>query len=133
MQHILPDSNFTCFVIPSLFSQTECEELLNADIKSSFQKAIANYPTYYRNNDRFVMDNEALANKLFEKVKPYLPETITIDSSIQAENGTWNLKELNSRLRFCKYAANQYFHRHLDGIHYRSANIQSKLTFMIYL
>ncbi|OQP68397.1 2OG-Fe(II) oxygenase [Niastella populi] len=133
VQHILPDPDITCFVIPSLFSQTECEELLNGDIKNSFQKAIANYPTYYRNNDRFVMDNESLANKLFEKVKPYLPETITINSSIHAENGIWHLKDLNSRLRFCKYSANQYFHRHLDGIHYRSANMQSKLTFMIYL
>jgi WD40 repeat protein len=133
VQHMLPDSSFTCFVIPSLFTPTECAELLNEDIKNSFQKAIANYPTYYRNNERFVMDNEELSNKLFQKVKPYLPETITTDSSIQAENGTWQLKELNSRLRFCKYATNQYFHRHLDGIHYRSANVQSKLTFMIYL
>ncbi|MCS3797607.1 2OG-Fe(II) oxygenase [Niastella sp. OAS944] len=133
VQHMLPDSSFTCFVIPSLFSPTECTELLNEDIKNSFQKAIANYPTYYRNNDRFVMDNEELSTKLFQKVKPYLPETITTNSAIQAENGTWQLKELNSRLRFCKYAANQYFHRHLDGIHYRSATVQSKLTFMIYL
>lgn len=133
VQHMLPYSSYTCFVIPSLFSPTECAELLNDDIKNSFQKAIANYPTYYRNNDRFVMDNEELSNKLFQKVKPYLPQKITTDSPIQAENGTWQLKELNSRLRFCKYAANQYFHRHLDGIHYRSATVQSKLTFMIYL
>lgn len=133
IQDILPDTNFTCFVIPSLFSKTECEQFLNADIKNSFQKAISNYPTYYRNNDRFVMDNDDLANQLFEKVKPYLPETIEVNSAIQAENGVWYLKELNSRLRFCKYSANQYFHRHLDGIHYRNDTTQSKLTFMIYL
>ncbi|MES2140212.1 MAG: 2OG-Fe(II) oxygenase [Bacteroidota bacterium] len=133
IQNILPDTNFTCFVIPSLFSKAECEELLNTDIKNSFQKAISNYPTYYRNNDRFVMDNDTLANQLFEKVKPYLPETIKINSTIQAENGVWHLKELNNRLRFCKYSANQYFHRHLDGVHYRNDTTQSKLTFMIYL
>ena len=133
IQNILPDTNFTCFVIPSLFSKAECEELLNNDIKNSFQKAISNYPTYYRNNDRFVMDNDILANQLFEKVKPYLPETIEINSSIQAENGLWHLKELNNRLRYCKYSANQYFHRHLDGVHYRNDTTQSKLTFMIYL
>ena len=133
IQNILPDTNFTCFVIPSLFSKAECEELLNTEIKNSFQKAISNYPTYYRNNDRFVMDNDILANQLFEKVKPYLPETIEINSSIQAENGVWHLKELNNRLRYCKYSANQYFHRHLDGVHYRNDTTQSKLTFMIYL
>lgn len=133
IQNILPDTDFICFVIPSLFSKTECELLLNSEIKNSFQKAISNYPTYYRNNDRFVIDNDDLANQLFEKVKPYLPETIEINSAIQAENGVWHLKELNNRLRFCKYSANQYFHRHLDGVHYRNDTTQSKLTFMIYL
>ena len=133
VQHVLPDSTFTCFVIPSLFSQTECEALLNPEIKNSFQKANSNYPTYYRNNDRFVIDDDALADQLFQKVKPYLPTTIEINNAIPAENGIWQLKELNTRLRFCKYSANQYFHRHLDGIHYRSETVQSKLTFMIYL
>jgi WD40 repeat protein len=133
MRHILPDSTFTCFVIPSLFTQTECEELLTSDIKNSFQKANLNYPTYYRNNERFVVDNALLASTLFEKVKPFLPKTIEISSSIQTENGIWQLKELNTRLRFCKYSANQYFHRHLDGVHHQSDSVQSKLTFMIYL
>jgi WD40 repeat protein len=133
IQNILPETNYTCFVIPSLFSKSECEQLLNTDIKNSFQKAISNYPTYYRNNDRFVMDNDVLANQLFEKVKPYLPEIININSTIEAENGVWHLKELNNRLRFCKYSANQYFHRHLDGVHYRNDTTQSKLTFMVYL
>lgn len=133
IQNILPDTKFTCFVIPSLFSKTECEQFLNTEIKNSFQKTISNYPTYYRNNERIVIDNDDLANQLFVKVKPYLPETIEISSVIQAENGIWHLKELNNRLRFCKYSANQYFNRHLDGVHYRNDTTQSKLTFMIYL
>lgn len=133
IQNILPDSNYTCFVIPSLFSKQECEQLLNPNIKNSFQKAISNYPTYYRNNDRFVVDDKDLANQLFKKVKPYLPEIINIDSSINAETGIWHLKELNSRIRFCRYSVNQYFHRHLDGIYYQNETTQSKLTFMVYL
>lgn len=133
IQNILPDTAAICYLIPALFSKAECEELLSTDIKNSFQKAITNYPTYYRNNDRFVIDNDSLANQLFEKVKPYLPETINTNSTIQAENGVWHLKELNSRLRFCKYSANQYFNRHLDGVHHRNDTTQSKLTFMIYL
>lgn len=133
IQHILPETNYTCFVIPGLFSKTECESLLNSDIKNSFQKAIANYPTYYRNNDRFVVDSEELAAQLFVKVKPYLPGVIETNSDIQSENGVWHLKELNSRLRFCRYSANQYFNRHLDGVHYQNETTQSKLTFMIYL
>ncbi len=133
IKNILPDAKFTCFVITSLFSKSECEQLLNQEIKNSFQKAITSYPTYYRNNERFVIDNDELSKQLFQKVKPYLPKIVEINSNIQAENGIWHLKELNNRLRFCKYSANQYFNRHLDGVHYRSNSIQSKLTFMVYL
>lgn len=133
VQDILPDSTFTCFVIRSLFTQAECEALLTPEIKSSFQKANANYPTYYRNNDRFVINDDGLADGLFQKVRSYLPETIEVDTTIPAERGVWRLMGLNSRLRFCKYSTNQYFHRHLDGVHYRSDTVQSKLTFMIYL
>lgn len=133
VQNLLKNTDLICFVIPSLFSKAECEALLNSNVKNSFQKAIANYPTYYRNNERFVIDSEELAHNLFKKVKPYLPKRIEVISNIETENGIWNLYELNNRLRFCKYSANQYFNRHLDGIHYRSKEIQSKLTFMIYL
>jgi hypothetical protein len=133
VQHILPDTKRTCFIIPALFSNSECEALLNDDVKVSFEKAILNYPSYYRNNERYVTDNETLAKQLFSKVKPYLPETIEIKDSVASKNGTWQLKQLNNRIRFCKYGKDQYFHRHLDGVHYRSTITQSKLTFMIYL
>lgn len=133
VQNILPNSEHICFVVPSLFSCEECALFLSEDVRKSFQKAISNYPTYYRNNDRLVIDNEQLASYLFQKVKAYLPEKIEVSTDIQSENGIWYLLELNNRLRFCKYSANQYFHRHLDGIHYRDTKTQSKLTFMIYL
>ena len=133
IQHLLPDPSFICFVIPALFKKSECERLLSSNVKNSFQKAISNYPVYYRNNERLVVDDQELSDYLFQKVKPYLPQTIEIRSDIQSENGHWTLSALNSRLRFCKYSANQYFHRHLDGIYYQSETKQSKLTFMIYL
>lgn len=133
IQNILPDTSFTCFVVPQLFSKEECDQLLNTDIKSSFQKATSNYPTYYRNNERRVIDSKDLAIQLFQKVKTYLPDTIEVNSNIRAENGVWHLNGLNDRLRFCKYTAGQYFNRHLDGVHYQSETTQSKLTFMIYL
>jgi WD40 repeat protein len=133
VQHVLPNKEFICFVIPKLFSKNECTELLSPEIKNAFQKAISNYPTYYRNNDRLVIDSQQLADFLFEKVKPYLPEQIEMDYSGNNENGKWKLNELNNRFRYCRYSANQYFNRHLDGIHFRSETTQSKLTFMLYL
>lgn len=125
--HLLPDSGFVCFVIPALFSESECDNFLSEDIRNSFQKAITNYPTYYRNNDRLVIDSQEIANSLFAKVEEYLPQTIQIDS------GFWHLRGINSRFRFCRYSAGQYFHRHLDGVYHHSKTVQSKLTFMLYL
>lgn len=57
IQNLLPNANLTCYVIPGLFSLEECGNLLNSEIKNSFEKAHSNYPTYYRNNDRFVVDD----------------------------------------------------------------------------
>jgi hypothetical protein len=133
IRQLLPDSPGICFLIPGLFNKKECEELLENSINASFQSAAADYPSYYRNNERLVIDDDALAGFLFEKVQPYLPQEINITTGNEAEQGHWKLSQLNSRLRFCRYAAHQYFHRHLDGVHYRSATEQSKLTFMIYL
>ncbi|XZF16578.1 2OG-Fe(II) oxygenase [Chitinophagaceae bacterium MMS25-I14] len=131
IQHLLPQNEFTCFVIPRLFSADECAFLLTDEIKQSFQQAISNYPVYYRNNDRFVTDDEKLAAWLLEKVRPFLPEEITEQKSGCTE--VWKLENLNPRIRYCRYAAHQYFHRHLDGVHYEAAEVQSKLTFMLYL
>ncbi len=133
IQHLMSNYNFTCFIVPSLFSKDECKNLLTPKIKAAFEKAISNYPTYYRNNDRLQIDDQLLANTLFDKVKNHLPNIIETKAKIKSENGKWQLSNLNERLRYCKYSTNQYFHRHLDGIHYRSADEQSKLTFMIYL
>ncbi len=132
-QNILPDSDLICFIVPSLFSKAECKKFLNNNIRNSFQEAITNYPTHYRNNERTVINDNDLSSYLFKQVKPFLPKTLEINSSIESENGIWHLKKLNNRLRFCKYSSNQYFKRHLDGIHYEDYLTQSKLTFMIYL
>ncbi len=130
---LLPDSPLVCQVIPQLFTPQECADLLTNSIQQSFQQAHTHYPTYYRNNDRLVVDSLALAEWLFAKVRPYVPEVLEIQSVVPTEAGTWQIQELNARLRFCRYGAHQYFHRHLDGVHYRSEAVQSKLTFMIYL
>lgn len=131
--NVLPDSNYTCFVVSGLFSPAFCEKLLEPVRGDFFRSANADYPVSYRNNQRLVHDSDVLAAELFEYVKPCLPETLVLTSGAEDEQGTWHIKELNSRLRYCRYHAGQYFHRHLDGVHYRSENVQSKLTFMIYL
>ncbi len=128
--HLLPDSDLLCFIVPGAFSPAACEELLSSEIRAGFQTASTHYPTYYRNNERLVVDSEPLSRQLFAVIESVLPAQLPADAPGAAP---WQLKMLNTRLRFCRYAAGQYFHRHLDGVHHESATVQSRLTFMIYL
>ena len=128
--HLLPDSALLCFVVPGAFSAAMCAELQAAAANVGFQAASTHYPTYYRNNERLVVDGEALAERLFTAIRPALPAELPDDEPGAAP---WQLRELNPRLRFCRYAEGQYFYRHLDGVHHQSATVQSRLTFMIYL
>ncbi len=127
---LLPDSKLPCFVVPGAFSAAVCAELLARAVGAGFQAASTHYPTYYRNNERLVVDDEPLAAQLFATIRPVLPPELPADEPGAAP---WRLRMLNPRLRFCRYAAGQYFHRHLDGVHHQSATVQSRLTFMIYL
>ncbi|RTQ48922.1 hypothetical protein EJV47_15120 [Hymenobacter gummosus] len=128
---LLPDSALLCRVIPRLFSPAECAALLAEPQRRAFASSAANYPTYYRNNERCVVDDAALAARLLARAAPYLPATLpATDAPATAD---WELLGVNSRIRFCRYAAGQYFHRHLDGVHHVSPTVQSRLTFMVYL
>lgn len=128
--HLLPGSEWICFVVPRAFSVAACEQLLTQETKQNFQTAHTHYPTYYRNNERLVVDSPALADYLFQTIRAVLPPQLPADAP---DGQPWQLKQLNTRLRFCRYAAGQYFHRHLDGVYHQSATVKSRLTFMIYL
>lgn len=129
---LLPDRNEYCLLIKSAFSTEFCNQIIS-DKKDSFKKAISHYPTSYRNNERQVIDTVEFSESLFNEIKNYIPDTITTSGISKKEKGTWRLASLNSRIRICRYLSNQYFNKHLDGIHYVDENTQSKLTFMIYL
>lgn len=76
-----------------------------------------------RNNDRIIFDDTALAARLFDRAKPFLP----------SERYEWSLCGFNERLRFYRYEKGQYFKMHKDGTYARSETEESMLTFMIYL
>lgn len=129
---IFPNKNECCLLIKSAFDENFCKQLIAEKI-NSFKAASTHYPTSYRNNERQVVDNEILSAILFEKIEKYIPDKIEVTGISEDEHGTWKLESLNSRIRFCKYGENQYFNKHLDGVHFISKDKQSKLTFMIYL
>lgn len=76
-----------------------------------------------RDNERLMIDNPALAADLWERLRPFVPES----------RGSWHAAGLNERFRFYRYDPGQRFNWHFDGYYERSPAERSHLTFMIYL
>ncbi len=130
--NILSNRNEYCLLVKRAFDNDFYNKIIK-EKKDSFKKAKTHYPTSYRNNERQVIDTEEFSNQLFQEIKNYIPKEIEIQGISKQEFGKWKLDSLNSRIRICRYLPNQYFNKHLDGVHFVSETKQSKLTFMIYL
>lgn len=130
--NILPNKKEYCLLIKAAFDTDFCDKIIE-EKKESFKKAKTHYPTSYRNNERQLLESKNLSTQLFQEVKNYIPQEIKIEGISKQECGNWKLDGINERIRICRYLPNQYFNKHLDGVHFDSAIRQSKLTFMIYL
>jgi WD40 repeat protein len=129
---LLPERKEECILIENAFSNEFCSEIIKR-FSSNFKQAKTHYPTSYRNNERYVIDDKKLSEQIFKTIQKYIPSKIVTKDRSFKENGDWELGQLNHRIRVCRYLPNQYFNKHLDGVHYQSEIKQSKLTFMIYL
>ncbi len=129
---ILPKREEVCLLIRGAFEDQFCNRII-AETKESFKPANTHYPKSYRNNERQVKEDESLAAFLFKTIKDYVPSKLKVEGISQLEQGEWGIRSLNSHIRVCRYLPHQYFHKHLDGVYYESIDVQSKLTFMIYL
>ncbi|MFX0577392.1 2OG-Fe(II) oxygenase [Nocardia nepalensis] len=117
----------TCFLLRGVLDATECTEIIDEATHSGFAPTGAHYPPSYRNNDRLVRDDPALADTLFTRIAEHLPARLRIDGA------DWRLIGLNERFRYCRYRGGQSFTTHRDGAHARTDTVVSRLTCMIYL
>jgi len=75
-----------------------------------------------RNNTRVIMDNRALAARLWERATPWI--TAYRERAVIG---------LNERFRFYRYEPGQYFAPHLDQPFERENGERSEFTFLMYL
>lgn len=83
----------------------------------------ANYVPEYRHNDRVMLDDEAFAHRLYEKVVAKVPARI----------GDWAPCGANERLRYYRYLPGHFFSPHRDGAFRRSDHEESLFTLIVYL
>ncbi|UFT00297.1 2OG-Fe(II) oxygenase [Nocardia huaxiensis] len=116
-----------CFLLRGVLDAAECARVIDTATAAGFGPTGAHYPPSYRDNDRLVRDDPALADALYARICTLLPQRIEADGVV------WRLHGLNERFRYCRYRDGQRFGIHRDGAHARSATVVSRLTCMIYL
>lgn len=105
------------FVLENVFSEQECQELIDLSESKGYEPALVNVGygqqvrmPDYRNNDRVIMDDEALADRFYQRIKAYIPQRKDHRDALG----------LNERLRFLRYDPGQKFEPHHDGMYMRS-------------
>lgn len=76
-----------------------------------------------RNNERVIFDDIELAGRLYQRVRPHLPDLLMGKVPVG----------VNERFRGYRYREGQRFAPHYDGSFQRSSRERSLLTFLIYL
>jgi hypothetical protein len=77
----------------------------------------------WRNNDRVISDDKALAAEMWALARPYA----------RPEFKNRSVVGFNERMRFYRYDVGQQFDWHQDGYYERENGERSQFTFMVYL
>lgn len=77
-----------------------------------------------RNNDRAMLDDAAEAERLWVRLRPFVPPRF---------KKKWHPVGINERIRFYRYDVGQQFDWHRDGYFERENGERSFFTFMVYL
>jgi prolyl 4-hydroxylase len=117
------------FTVADVLSSDECTELVALAERHGFEIATINtrhgaeVDRDVRNNERVILDDQALANRLWVRISSVVPSFL---AGRQARG-------VNERFRFYRYVPRQRFSWHTDGAFERENGERSLLTFMVYL
>jgi predicted 2-oxoglutarate/Fe(II)-dependent dioxygenase YbiX len=120
-----------CVRIDDVFSQKECQDMIEKTEQLGYEKAQINVGDGkqmimedYRNSDRCMIDDEVLAGELFKRIECFIPKLFK-DKVVFG---------LNERLRFLRYDPGQFFKPHFDGCYITpNKKKRSLITLMLYL
>lgn len=117
------------FVINDFLTKQECEDYILLSEQRGYEEATvttSNGPRMLkgvRDNDRVLYNDVEMAEKLWEKIKSFVPKVIEGKEAYG----------LNELFRFYRYENQQRFNRHRDGAYSRGVGDQSHLTLLFYL
>ncbi|KAF8811376.1 hypothetical protein BYT27DRAFT_7184854 [Phlegmacium glaucopus] len=139
-------------VLDNFFTSEECAALIAlAESDQEWKQAAVHYGlaahqnyvnTEYRNSERILRFDHEAAEKIYQRLLPYVQEFVDIKAGDKWEgivgrpgtvSGTWKLVGLNERLSFLRYGPGHYFRGHCDGQLELPDGRMSRVTVQIYL
>lgn len=126
------------YIIYNAFSETECRFLIdNLEYNQNVEFVNVDTGNVYRKNLRCKIFHKKLAEKIFERIKKFLPQNLSYDHDIKEmgpfSKGQWLLSHINEKFRICKYLNEGFFGVHYDGCFIRDKDERSFFTMMFYL
>ena len=106
--------------LENIYSQLECDQFIEK-IELYRPKLATNNPLY-RDQDRVIIDDQEIADDLFDRIKYSLPKKIE----------EFSLYRLNERLRFYRYTEGQKFLPHMDHWYQASDDEISLFSVLVY-
>ena len=101
----LPDG---AFVLNDLLTERECDALISAaEMEGGF--GYTNYTKSYRGNLRLITTDQSLADRIWERVQPFVPARLAFDGN------EWEAIGLNECWRLAKYSPGDQFKPHVDA------------------
>ena len=130
----LPPDVFVGWLLPDAITADRAAALVAELAARGFARTSARYPANYRDNDRLVFDDPALADALFAALRDRLPPHLD-EAGLPATpaDARWELVGLNVRFRACRYTDGQAFCIHRDGPYTPADDVRSFLTVQLYL
>ncbi|XP_071088608.1 uncharacterized protein [Haliotis cracherodii] len=117
------------FVLENVLSPEECQWFIEKTEQKGYKRALVTLgdrqesKPELRNSSRYMWESTKESEKLWNRVKTYIPEVF---------NGRKALG-LNERLRFLRYEPGEYFRIHKDGIYTKKNMERSYITVQLYL
>ncbi|KAF9484600.1 hypothetical protein BDN70DRAFT_910629 [Pholiota conissans] len=137
-------------IIDDVFSPEECAELIAlAESDAEWKEAAVHYglganqnyvDKEYRDSERILRFDKPVAEKLYQKLRPYVSEVAKIQPGDKwekimgrAEKATWECVGINERLSYLKYGIGHFFGPHCDGPLVLPDGRNAGITVQIYL
>ncbi|XP_071104983.1 uncharacterized protein [Haliotis cracherodii] len=128
----------------------ECQWFIEKTEKKGYKRALINLgkgqevAAVVRNSSRYMWDSRKVSEKLWNRMKTYVPEVFKGRRALGLNERSWiNTPTLIvycrvirisvSRLRFLRYEPGEYFRIHKDGIYTRKNMERSYITVQLYL